>query len=151
MNISQKVYLVKAIYDWCIDNSYIPYVTVLVDKNTQVPMRYVIDDKIILNVSPDAVSNLLFLKESIQCSACFGGKKFDIFLPVDNVIAIYSKENGEGLTFTPLVKKNNEQIDLLAREKNTYKASHSLKPDFKSNVMSRTNTKALKTHLKLIK
>ena len=98
-DISTKPYLIRAIYDWCTDNNYTPYLAVRVDKNTQVPAGYVKDGEIILNISMDAVHNLQMGNEDIRCNGRFGGVAHQLIVPVAAVIGIFAKESGQGLVF----------------------------------------------------
>jgi stringent starvation protein B len=97
--ISTKPYLLRAIYEWCVDNGYTPYISVVVDGNTRVPMEYVRDGEIVLNVGPLATSKLQMGNELIECSARFSGSARDLSIPVSAVAAIYAKENGQGMSF----------------------------------------------------
>jgi len=96
---STRPYLLRAIYEWCVDNGFTPYVSVVVDANTRVPMEYVRDGEIVLNIGPLATSRMQMGNDSISCSARFGGVPRDIFIPISAVSAIYSKENGQGMSF----------------------------------------------------
>ncbi len=97
--LSTKPYLIRAIYDWCADSNLTPYLAVQVDEYTQVPMAYVKDGKIVLNISVDAVRNLHMGNEDITCSGRFGGVAHQIIVPVAAVIGIFAKESGQGLVF----------------------------------------------------
>lgn len=97
--LSTKPYLIRAIYDWCTDGGFTPYLAVQVDEYTQVPMAYVKDGKIVLNISVDAVRNLHMGNEDISCSGRFGGVSHQIMVPVSAVMGIFAKENGQGLVF----------------------------------------------------
>lgn len=96
---STKPYLIRAIYDWCTDNGYTPYLSVRVDVNTRVPMSYVKDGEIVLNISMDAVQNLQLGNEEVSCGGRFGGVAHKIVVPVGAVIGIFAKETGQGLAF----------------------------------------------------
>jgi stringent starvation protein B len=97
--ISTKPYLLRAIYEWCTDNGYTPYVAAMVDAHTRVPMQFVKNGEIVLNISFEATSGLKLDNDSIHFSARFGGVARDVLVPVDNVIAIYARENGQGMAF----------------------------------------------------
>lgn len=97
--LSTKPYLIRAIYDWCADSGQTPYLAVQVDEYTQVPMAYVKDGKIVLNISVEAVRNLNIGNEDISCSGRFGGVPHQISVPIDSVLGIFAKENGQGLVF----------------------------------------------------
>lgn len=96
---STKPYLLRAIYEWCTDNGFTPYIAVMVDGKTRVPMQFVKNGEIVLNISFEATSGLKMENDFIQFSARFGGVSRDIMVPVDNVIAIYARENGQGMAF----------------------------------------------------
>lgn len=100
---STKPYLLRAIYEWCTDNGYTPYMAVMVDANTRVPMEHVKNGEIVLNISFSATSGLKMENDAIRFSARFGGISRDILVPVDNVVAIYARENGQGMAFEPTV------------------------------------------------
>ena len=96
---STKPYLMRAIYEWCTDNGYTPYLAVMVDGSTRVPLQFVKNGEIVLNISFDATSGLKMDNDLIHFSARFGGVSRDISVPVENVIAIYARENGQGMAF----------------------------------------------------
>jgi len=96
---STRPYLIRALYDWCTDNGLTPYVAVLVDDTVQVPREYVKNGEIVLNISFDATSSLKLGNEYIEFKARFAGTARDIVVPVNRVIAIYARENGQGMAF----------------------------------------------------
>jgi stringent starvation protein B len=96
---STKPYLMRAIYEWCVDNGYTPYIAVTVDSNTRVPMEYARDGEIVLNIGPLAASRLQIGNEFIDCTARFSGTAKELLIPVAAVTAIYARENGQGMTF----------------------------------------------------
>ncbi len=96
---STRPYLIRALYDWCSDNGLTPYVAVMVDETVQVPREYVKDGEIVLNISFDATSALKLGNEYIEFKARFGGVARDIHVPVSRVLAIYARENGQGMAF----------------------------------------------------
>jgi stringent starvation protein B len=97
---TQKPYLVRAIYEWLNDNQLTPYLLVNTEfEGVQVPTEYIQDDKIVLNIAPDAVRNFHADNEWISFSARFSGKAMDLFIPIVAVQAIYGKENNEGMFF----------------------------------------------------
>ena len=96
---STKPYLLRAIYEWCTDNGYTPYLAVMVDGSTRVPMQFVKNGEIVLNISFDATSSLKMDNDLIHFSARFGGVSREISVPIANVIAIYARENGQGMAF----------------------------------------------------
>ena len=97
--VSTKPYLLRAIYEWCVDNGYTPYVSVVVDAQTRVPREYVRDGEIVLNIGPLATSKLRMGHDLIECSARFSGAARELSIPVPAVAAIYAKENGQGMSF----------------------------------------------------
>jgi stringent starvation protein B len=97
--ISTKPYMLRAIYEWCTDSGYTPYLAVKVDGATTVPMEYVKKGEIVLNISFGATSGLKMDNDSIRFHARFGGVSREIFVPVNNVMAIYANENGQGMAF----------------------------------------------------
>jgi len=98
---STKPYLLRALYEWCVDNSFTPYVSVMVDLRTRVPMEYVRDGEIVLNIGPLAASRLVIGDEIIECSARFSGITRELSIPVSTVSSIYARENGQGMSFEP--------------------------------------------------
>ncbi len=96
---STKPYLLRALYEWCTDNGYTPYIVVSVDAHTRVPMEFVKNGEIVLNISFEATGNLKMDNELITFKARFGGVARELEIPVDNVSAIYARENGQGMAF----------------------------------------------------
>jgi stringent starvation protein B len=96
---STRPYLIRALYDWCTDNGLTPYVAVLVDDSVQVPREYVKNGEIVLNISFDATSSLKLGNDFIEFKARFAGSAREIMVPVNRVIAIYARENGQGMAF----------------------------------------------------
>ena len=96
---SLRPYLIRALYEWCTDHGFTPYVAVQVDDSVQVPREYVKNGEIVLNISYDATSALKLGNEFIEFKARFGGVPRDICVPVDRVLAIYARENGQGMAF----------------------------------------------------
>jgi stringent starvation protein B len=87
------------LYDWCSENGFTPYVAVKVDNSVQVPREYVQGGEIVLNVSMDATSSLKLGNDFIEFKARFGGKPREIMVPIHRVMAIYARENGQGMAF----------------------------------------------------
>lgn len=95
-----RPYLVRAIYEWVVDNDCTPYLLANADyPRAKVPLNYVKEGKIVLNVSPSAVRHLHIDNEFVQFSARFGGQAQEIYLPIGAVLAVYAKENGRGMYF----------------------------------------------------
>jgi stringent starvation protein B len=97
--ISTKPYLLRAIYEWCTDSGYTPYLAVKVDSTTTVPMEYVRKGEIVLNISYGATSGLKMDNDAIHFRARFNGVSRELYVPVQNVLAIYANENGQGMAF----------------------------------------------------
>jgi stringent starvation protein B len=96
---STRPYLIRALHEWCVDNGFTPYIAVHVDAQVQVPVEYVKNNEIVLNVGFEATSGLKLGNEAIEFRARFGGVARDIVVPVDRVVAIYARENGQGMAF----------------------------------------------------
>lgn len=96
---STKPYLLRAIHEWCSDNGYTPYISVVVDDAVRVPREFVRDGQIVLNIGYDATGQLAMANDAITFQARFGGVARDIRVPLGNVLAIYAKENGAGMAF----------------------------------------------------
>lgn len=102
---STKPYLIRALYEWCTDHGFTPFIAVQVDESVRVPMEFVKDGEIVLNVSFDATSALKLGNDYIEFKGRFGGVARDILVPVSRVLAIYSRENGQGMAF-PVSSEN---------------------------------------------
>jgi stringent starvation protein B len=96
---STTPYLIRAIYEWCVDGGFTPYLAVRVNERTRVPMEFVRNGEIVLNVSADATRNLTIGNDVIQFSARFSGSSRELSVPMDAVTGIFAKENGQGLAF----------------------------------------------------
>ncbi|GAC1632290.1 MAG: ClpXP protease specificity-enhancing factor [Nevskia sp.] len=97
---SRRPYLIRAIYDWALDNGYTPYLLVAADQpGVSVPMAFVKDNRIALDVGAMAVRDLNIETDPIFFSARFGGRAHEIVVPTAAVLAIYARENGEGIVF----------------------------------------------------
>lgn len=94
---STRPYLIRAMHEWCTDNGFSPYMAVHVDRSVQVPSEYVNNGEIVLNVSLDATSGLKLGNDWIEFKARFGGVAREILVPVSHVVAIYARENGQGM------------------------------------------------------
>ncbi|MCC7547020.1 MAG: ClpXP protease specificity-enhancing factor [Burkholderiales bacterium] len=99
--VSTTPYLIRGIWEWCVDCGFTPYVAVKVDSATRVPMEYVRNGEIVLNVSPDATRSLKIGNDLIQFSARFNGVSHEVSVPISSVAGIFAKENGQGLVFQP--------------------------------------------------
>ena len=96
---STKPYLLRAIWEWCCDNGFTPYIAVQVDGRTQVPREFVRDGQIVLNLGPDATNKLQMGNEMVEFHARFGGVARELSVPIAQISAIYARENGAGMAF----------------------------------------------------
>ncbi len=97
---SNRPYLVRAFYEWLVDNGLTPYLLVdVADSEVVVPQQYVEEGRITLNIGPSAVRNLELGNEYISFNARFSGKPMDVLFPVASVLGIYAQENGSGMLF----------------------------------------------------
>jgi stringent starvation protein B len=96
---STRPYLIRALHEWCTDNGFTPYVAVFVTEGVKVPMEYVKNNEIVLNVGFEATSGLSLGNEFLEFKARFGGVPREIAVPIDHVVAIYARENGQGMAF----------------------------------------------------
>ena len=97
--ISTRPYLIRALHEWCTENGFTPYIAVYVDASVQVPPEYVKNNEIVLNIGLEATNALRMGNELIEFKARFGGAAREISVPVTHVIAIYARENGQGMAF----------------------------------------------------
>jgi stringent starvation protein B len=121
---STRPYLIRALHEWCADNGFTPYVTVLVDRSVQVPMEFVKNGEIVLNIGFEATTNLRLGNDFMEFKARFGGVVRDIFVPIDRVVAIFSKENGQGMAFPRPDLTNVEPVTIPATKTEATAASH---------------------------
>ncbi len=96
---STRPYLIRALHEWCTDNGFTPYVAVFVGPGVRVPEEYVKNNEIVLNIGFEATTGLVLGNEFVEFKARFGGVAREICVPVDHVIAIYARENGQGMAF----------------------------------------------------
>ena len=97
--LSTKPYLVRAIHQWCTDSGYTPYIAVLADDTVSVPREFVKNGEIVLNISPLATNRLQMGNDLIEFQARFGGVPREVRVPIDRVLAVYARENGQGMAF----------------------------------------------------
>lgn len=126
---SSKPYLIRGLYEWLLDNDATPYV--LVDTGNDavtIPQGIASDGKVVLNLSPGAIQNLEMTNEYLSFSARFNGVAQDVYCPIASVLAIYAKENGEGMMFA----EDNQQEAPASDEKEvTDKNKKSKRPGLK--------------------
>lgn len=96
---STKPYLIRAIWEWCADNGFTPYIAVQVDEMTRIPREFVRDGQIVLNIGPVAANKLQMGNDFVDFQARFGGVARQISIPVGRISAIYARENGAGMSF----------------------------------------------------
>ena len=96
---SNKPYLIRALHQWCSDNGFAPFMAVFVDSTVEVPMEFVKNDEIVLNLSIEACHQLQIENDYISFQARFGGVPRKILVPISHVLAIYARENGQGMSF----------------------------------------------------
>jgi stringent starvation protein B len=96
---STKPYLLRAIHEWCSDSNLTPYLSVKVDANTRVPMEFVKNGEIVLNIAYDATHRLTISNDGVQFSARFSGVSRECSIPIEAVLGIFARENGQGLFF----------------------------------------------------
>ncbi len=114
---SNKPYLLRAVYEWILDNKVTPHIVIHADNpDANVPLQYVEDGKIILNISPTAAQNLLIDNDGVSFNARFAGKPFSIYAPMGAVLALYANENGEGMMFEPEDIQNSVSPDTSAKD-----------------------------------
>lgn len=100
--ISTKPYLVRAIFEWCVDQGFTPYLTASVDARTRVPREHVKDGQITLNIGAEATHQLILGNEEITFQARFSGAAFPVVVPIEAVAAVFARENGQGMAFDVL-------------------------------------------------
>ncbi len=101
-----RPYLIRALYEWIVDNGLTPYVLINAEyPEVVVPGQYVENGKIVLNINPSAVQNLLLSNQSLELDARFSGSPMHVYVPIMAVLAIYARENGKGMVF------NEEEYD----------------------------------------
>ena len=98
---STKPYLIRAIFEWCSDSGLTPYLSVKVDAQTRVPLEYVKNGEIVLNISPDATHRLTIDADGVRFSARFNGVSRECAIPIPAVTGIFARENNQGLFFAP--------------------------------------------------
>jgi len=107
---STRPYLLRALHEWCTDSGFTPYVAVVVDETVQVPLEYVKNGEIVLNVSYDATAGMTLGNEFIEFKARFGGVPREIIVPINRVMAIYARENGQGMSFPMSLSPASEAV-----------------------------------------
>jgi stringent starvation protein B len=124
---STKPYMVRAIHEWCVDNNMTPHLLVAVDSHARVPMAYVKDGEIVLNLSYGATKDLQLDNEAVMFSARFGGNSQNLYVPMHGVKGIFARETGQGMFFevgtAPLPKNSVESPEIKGKVTNIKKPS----------------------------
>lgn len=97
--ISTKPYMIRALHEWCVDNNLTPHLLVAVNPQTRVPVAFVKDGEIVLNLNYSATKDLHMNNEAIVFSARFSGVSQNIYVPINAVKGIFARENGQGMFF----------------------------------------------------
>jgi stringent starvation protein B len=120
---SNKPYLIRALHQWCTDFGFTPFMAVFVDDSVEVPMEFVKNDEIVLNLSIEACHQLNLDNDWISFQARFGGIPRKIMVPVSHVLAIYARENGQGMSFPFDAGKANKPKEINPEDHEKPKAS----------------------------
>ncbi|MFZ9643157.1 MAG: ClpXP protease specificity-enhancing factor [Candidatus Methylopumilus sp.] len=120
---STKPYMIRAIHEWCVDNQLTPHLLVAVNSQTRVPMAFVKEGEIVLNLNHSATKDLYFTNEAITFSARFSGVSNNLYVPISAVKGIFARENGQGMFFEVLPEdedaiKEIQNNEILNKEKN---------------------------------
>lgn len=137
--IPTKPYLIRAIHEWCVDNNLTPHLLVAVSSQTLVPMQFVKDGEIVLNLNYAATKDLHIDNEQITFSARFGGVSQHLFVPVGAVKGIFARENGQGMFFevNNLTESDASELD---KSQENQAASAPQSPEQKNKVKKPTLT-----------
>ncbi len=134
---STKPYMIRAIHEWCVDNQLTPHLLVAVNKETKVPMAYVKDGEIVLNLNYSATKDLHFTNDAVTFSARFSGVSNNLYVPISAIKGIFARENGQGMFFEVLPEDSNQN-------KNN-------EIDFSEKKEKNISSEVKKTTLKLVK
>lgn len=125
---STRPYLLRALYDWILDNGMTPHLLVNTEgENVEVPAQHVEEDRIVLNINPNAIRDLNLGNDYISFNARFDGKAEHILVPIQSVVAIYARENGEGMAFPEEVQEEDTSANTDQEEKSTPRGKPELK------------------------
>ena len=135
---STKPYLIRSIYDWCIDNDFTPYVSVRAYPELDVPMEYVKNSEIVFNISARAVNELIINNDYICFAARFNGVSRKLEIPLNAVKGIFAKEVNQGITFSSdnkeeenRGKSDDEQQNSAIQNSSTYQTKKTRKPNLR--------------------
>ena len=146
---SNQPYLFRAIYDWIIDNGATPYIVVdAMGELVRVPQQSIQNGQIVLNIAPRAVTNYMADEDAVSFSARFSGVSEHIYIPMQNILALYAAENGQGMVFSHDHETAPDTEDSLDQE-----ATLEVVPDATDDNSAEKSkpTKDGKSHLKVIK
>lgn len=150
---SSRPYITRALYDWILENDCTPYI--LVDtarKGVEVPREYVKDNQIVLNISPAAVRAMHMGNDVITFDGRFGGEALTIVVPVEALMAIYARENGQGMVFEVEPFAESEEVGASHLELEAVSGPESQEiPPAKEEESKKTPRKSGKPHLKVVK
>ena len=127
---STKPYLIRSIYDWCIDSGFTPFVSVKAYSELDLPQEYVRNGEIIFNISAKAVQGLNINNESITFRARFNGITRNLDIPLDAVKGIFAKEVNQGIAFS---SEDEEVQDKMTNEQSSNSTQDSLIPQIKAS------------------
>ncbi|UWZ92652.1 ClpXP protease specificity-enhancing factor [[Pasteurella] aerogenes] len=145
----KRPYLLRAYYDWLIDNEFTPYLVVdATYPMVKVPVEYVKDGQIVLNLSANATGNLALTNDFIQFNARFRGVAQDIYIPMGAALAIYARENGDGVMFEPEPFYDEQESAITAEQPLSF-AEAVDKP--KTESKTEKNNKKSASHLRIVK
>lgn len=150
--ISTRPYLIRAFYDWILDNDLTPYIVIdASEEDVQVPKDYVENGSIVLDISPEACSGLHIENDRVIFSASFSGKSMQIYAPPYAVIAIYARENGQGMAFSEEDDLASGEGNIGGSESSSSKSELKLSPTNQLSKHKSKKSKTSKSHLKVIK
>lgn len=110
---TNRPYLLRALHQWIVDNGMTPHILVNAEvDNIQVPVSAIRNGKVVLNVDPAAVQNLEIGNDYLSCSARFNGSAQSLFVPVFAILAVYARENGQGMMFADEVGKSSDESEI---------------------------------------
>lgn len=128
---SSKPYLIRAIYEWIVDNNLTPYIAVDTSvPGTVVPQEYIQDERIVLDISQAATSNLIISNDSLEFKARFGGISRNIYIPISAVLIIYAQENDQGMAFPPEEFEEQDEYGNEEDDQSTINISPKNRPKF---------------------
>jgi stringent starvation protein B len=115
---STKPYLVRSIYDWCIDSGFTPYISVQAFPEVNIPKEYIKENEIVFNINPNAVNGLIINNDIVGFTARFNGVERKLEIPINAINSIFAKEVNQGIAFSDEIKEDQEVI-------NTFRNSNS--------------------------